>query len=239
MANKQIPTIPTVQKIPRSVSDYKALPTIKWSTEDGGQDVETKTFDAGYDTRWEASTKGSLHETDIWAPNNSRDTFEYAVQEKGESYFIAYFDLNNGRHFRTFTSMGFEFYQSAREKGCIYLYNIGRQYKKPGTEKTWSYAEHARDYDYQGDRGEFFVNTDFHSSEISVQRDNDYVLNRIYFHFKTNPSGSSGTGGAIHSQIEVYNLKLGWGSGEASDKHRICLPKMRAFSEAGRLAFGD
>ena len=135
------------------------------------------------------------------------------------------------------TQIAFQFSQSAREKGTIYLYNIGREYKNFNNNERWSYSEDADDYNYKGNQGTFYVRTVFDDREIDKQL-SGYILNRIYFHYKTNGSGSTGTGGDIASEVNIWDLKFGWGDNN-SDSYRICLPKMRAFSEAGRLAFGD
>ena len=145
--------------------------------------------------------------------------------------------MGEGRQFRGFTEMAFQFAQSAGEKGTIYLYNIGREYKNPNNSERWSFSEDADDYNYKGDRGTFLVRTQFDSREIDKQS-SGYVLNRIYFHCKTMGTGSSGTGGAIASEIEIWDLKFGWGANN-SDGYRICLPKIRPFDQANQLAFGD
>ena len=238
MAHQTIPTIPTAQSLGRNLSEFRSVPMTLWSESEGGQESGRKIFDQGYVTTWEWSKRGDLNETAIWS-TTSEPSFVLSAQETGERYFIAYFDLDVGRHFRTFTEMGFEFEQNGKDKGALSLYNIGREYKRPRDGAVWSYSEDPDDYDYSNDRGQFFVKTAFDSSEVSVQKDNDYVLNRVYFHYKTNGSGSGGTGSAPYTDVFIYNLKFGWGTGEASENHRICLPKIRPFDRASKPEFGE
>ena len=232
----QIPTISSSQLLTKNLSDHRKLPTIEWASEDGGQETGNKRFSSGSDTTWEWSKKGSLGNKDIWS-TESKYSFELGTKNKREDFYIAYFDMGEGRQFRGFTQMAFQFSQSAGEKGTIYLYNIGREYKNPNNSERWSYSEDADNYNYKGDRGTFLVSTIFDAREIDKQS-SGFILNRIYFHYKTMGSGSSGTGGDIASEVSIWDLKFGWGNNN-SDSYRICLPKIRAFSEADRLAFGD
>ena len=238
MANLKVPTIPTAQSLGNSLSDFKSVPTTRWSETKGGQESETKHFSAGRDTRWNCYRAKGLHVDDIWG-DDPDDGFEMSVQERGEAWFISYLDLDTSRQFGVFNSLGFEFYQNGGNlKGAIYLHKVGREYKKLGTNEVWSYSDHDLDDDFYNKRGTFFHSTNFSSDEISKQ-EQGFVLNRIYFNYGCSTSGSTGTGSTPYTEVQIYNLKLGWGDGEASDNHRICLPKMRAFSEASRLAFGD
>ena len=160
------------------------------------------------------------------------------MQDKGGSWLIAYLDLDESRQFGVFNSLGFEFYQSGGNvKGAIYLHKVGREYKKPGTNEVWSYSDSDFDGDYDNSRGTFFHNTDFNSDEINMQQAG-FILNRIYFNYGTSTSGSTGTGSLPYTDVQIYNLKLGWGDGEASSNHRICLPKIRPFDQAAQLQFG-
>ena len=232
----QIPTISSSQLLTNNLSDHKKLPTIEWSKEAGGQETGDKRFSSGSDRDWEWSKKGSLRDTEIWSPNGA-SSFELGTKNRYEDFYIAYLDMGESRQFRGFTQMAFQFSQSAREKGTLYLYNIGREYKNPNNQERWSFSEDADDYDYKGDHGTFFVRTYFDSREIDKQS-TGYVLNRIYFHYKTMGSGSSGTGGDIPSEVEIWDLKFGWGDNN-SDGYRICLPKIRPFDQADQLAFGE
>ena len=232
----QIPTIASSQELSKNLSDHKKLPTIEWSSEEGGQEAGRKIFSSGPDSTWDWSKKGSVSADGMWSPDDD-SSFQVSTKQKGEEFLIVYFDMGESRQFRGFTEMAFEFSQSAAEKGTIYLYNIGREYKNPMNSERWSYSEDADDYDYKGDRGTFFVRSRFDAREIDKQS-SGYILNRIYFHLKTNGSGSSGTGGAVASEIDIWNLKLGWGANN-SDSYRICLPKIRPFDQANQLAFGD
>ena len=234
----KIETIPSAQAIPGNINNFRMLPSIEWSVSAGGQESETKHFTAGKDTRWNCSKAKGLHVINVWG-DDSDEGFEMSVQEKGEAWFISYLDLDISRHFGVFNSLGFEFYQNGGNlKGAIYLHKVGREYKKPGTNEVWSYSDYDLDDDFRNERGTFFHATDFNSDEINKQKQG-FILNRIYFNFGCSTSGSTGTGSTPYTECQIYNLKLGWGSGEASDNHRICLPKMREFSEADRLAFGD
>ena len=237
MAHKEIPTIPSFQLLSRDLGEFKKQPMIEWSEEGGGQESGRKIFSSGYDSQWDWDTKGSLNDTDIWSTDDS-NSFEISTRQKNERNFIAYFNMENGRHFRSFTEMGFQFYQNAREKGTLYLYNIGREYKNPMNQERWSFSEEADDYNYKGDRGTFFVHTRLDAREIDRQS-SGYILNRVYFHLKTNSSGSSGTGGDVASEIQIYNLKFGYGYSNSSDSYRICLPNKRPFSQAEQLSFGE
>ena len=234
----KIDLIPSAQRIPRSAADLRLLPAIEWSPTDGGMESDAKYFTAGRDTRWECNKSKGLHMEDIWG-NNPNDGLEVQVQDKGGSWLIAYLDLDTSRQFRVFRSLGFEFYQDGNNiKGAIYLHKIGREYKQPGTNEVWSYSDHDLNDEFYNERGTFFHNTDFSTEEINKQQAG-FILNRIYFNYGTATSGSTPTGGGPYTAVQIYNLKLGWGEGQASSTHRICLPKMRAFSEANRLAFGD
>ena len=238
MANLKVPTIPTAQSLGNSLSDFKSVPTIRWSKTEGDQESNTKYFSAGKDTRWECSKSKGLHDDDIWG-NDPGDGFEVQVQDKGGSWLIAYLDLDISRHFGVFNSLGFQFYQSGGNlKGAIYLHKVGREYKKTGTNEVWSYSDYDLDDDFYNERGTFFHCTNFNNAEIDKQKQG-FILNRIYFNYGTSTSGATGTGSTPYTECQIYNLKLGWGEGEASDNHRICLPKIRAFSEAHRPAFGD
>ena len=232
----QIPTIPSSQLLTNNLSDHKKLPTVEWASEDGGQEAGRKTFSSGSDRTWEWSKKGSLSDKDIWSPDNNY-SFELGTKNRNEDFYIAYFDMGEGRQFRGFTQMAFQFSQSAREKGTIYLYNIGREYKNYNNNERWSFSEDAGDYNYKGNHGTFFVRTYLDSREVDKQL-SGYVLNRIYFHYKTMGSGSSGTGGDIASEVNIWDLKFGWGDNN-SDGYRICLPKIRPFDQADQLAFGE
>ena len=237
MAHKEIPTIPSFQLLSRNLADFKKVPMIEWSEEGGGQESGRKIFNSGPDSQWDWSKSGSLSDTDIWS-TSSDNSFELSTRQRNEQFFIAYFNMDNGRQFRAFTEMGFEFSQNAGEKGTLYLYNIGREYKNPMNQERWSISEDADDYDYKGERGTFYVHTRLDAREIDRQS-SGYILNRVYFHFKTNASGSSGTGGDIPSEVNIWNLKFGYGNSNSSDSYRICLPSKRPFSQAEQLSFGD
>ena len=134
-----------------------------------------------------------------------------------------------------FNSLGFEFYQSGGNvKGAVYLHKVGREYKKPGTNEVWSYSDSDLDDEFYNDRGTFFHSTDFNRDEIDKQKQG-FILNRIYFNYGTSTSGSTGTGSQPYTEVQIYNLKLGWGSGEASNNHRICLPKSDHSIQAAQL----
>ena len=232
----QIPTIPSSQLLSENLSDHRKLPTIEWAREAGDQEAGRKTFSSGSDRTWEWSKKGNLSDKDIWS-SESNDGFQLGTKNRHDDFYIAYFDMKEGRQFRGFTQMAFQFSQSAREKGTMYLYNIGREYKNPNNSERWSFSEDADDYNYKGDHGTFFVRTYLDSREIDKQS-SGFVLNRIYFHYKTMEKGSSSTGGDIPSAVEIWDLKFGWGNNN-SDSYRICLPKIRPFDQADKLIFGD
>ena len=232
----QIPTISSSQFLSKNLSDHRKLPTIEWASEAGGQETGRKTFSSGSDRTWEWSKKGNLNDTNIWS-SDSNSCFELGTKNKYEDFYIAYFDMKDGRQFRGFTQMAFQFSQSAREKGTIYLYNIGREYKNANNSERWSFSEDADHYDYKSEHGTFFVSTFLDSREIDKQS-SGYILNKIYFHYKTMKSGSTGTGGDISSAVEIWDLKFGWGNNN-SDSYRICLPKIRPFDQADKLIFGD
>ena len=238
MANLKVPTIPTAQAVPGNINNFRMLPAIEWSVSAGGQESETKNFLAGHDTRWNCTRSKGLHVIDIWG-DDSDEGLEMSVQEKGEAWFISYLDLDVSRQFGVFNSLGFEFYQNGGNlKGAIYLHKVGREYKKPGTNEVWSYSDYDLDDDFYNERGTFFHTTNFNSAEIDKQKQG-FILNRIYFNYGCSTSGSVGTGSTPYTECQIYKLRLGWGEGEPSNNHRVCLPKMRAFSEADRLAFGD
>ena len=233
----KIELIPSAQIIPRSVGDFRQLPAIEWSPTRGGMESDRKYFTSGRDTRWECDKAKGLHTDDIWG-NDPDDGLEVQIQDKGGSWLIAYLDLDESRQFRVFNSLGFEFYQSGGNlKGALYLNQVGREYKKPGTNEVWSYSDSNLDDDFYNDRGTFFHKTDFARDEISMQQAG-FILNRIYFNYGTSTSGSTGTGSQPYTEVQIYNLKLGWGDGEASNNHRICLPKIRPFDQAAQLQFG-
>ena len=233
----KIDLIPSAQRISRNVGDHRQLPVIEWSPTRGGMESDRKYFSAGNDTRWECNKSKGLHTDDIWG-DDPGDGFEVSVQDKGGSWLIAYLDLDNSRHFGVFNSLGFEFYQSGGNvKGAIYLDKVGREYKKPGTNEVWSYSDSDFDGDYDNSRGTFFHNTDFSRDETSMQ-EAGFILNRIYFNYGTSTKGTTPTGGGPYTEVQIYNLKLGWGDGTPSSNHRICLPKIRPFDQAAQLQFG-
>ena len=200
-------------------------------------ETENKYFTSGRDTRWECSKSKGLHTDDIWG-NDPNDGFEVQTQDKGGNFLIAYLDLDTSRQFRVFNGLGFEFYQSGGNlKGAIYLHKVGREYKKPGTNEVWSYSDSDLDDEFYNDRGTFFHNTNFDRDEIAMQQAG-FILNRIYFNYGTSTSGSTGTGSLPYSEVQIYNMKLGWGEGAVSSNHRICLPKIRPFDQAAQLHFG-
>ena len=104
MAHKEIPTIPSVQLLSRDLSEFKKQPMIEWSEEGGGQESGRKIFSSGYDSQWDWDTKGSLNDTDIWSTDED-NSFELSTRQKNERNFIAYFNMENGRHFRSFTEI--------------------------------------------------------------------------------------------------------------------------------------
>ena len=233
----KIELIPSAQRIPRGVGDFRQLPAIEWSPTRGGMESSNKYFSAGRDTRWECSKSKGLHMDDIWG-NDPDDGLEVQIQDKGGSWLISYLNLDTSRQFGVFTSLGFEFYQSGGNlKGAIYLHKVGREYKKPGTNEVWSYSDYDLDDDFYNTRGTFFHNTDFSTEEINMQRAG-FILNRIYFNYGTSTSGTTPTGGGPYTEVQIYNLKLGWGDGTPSNNHRICLPKIRPFDQAAQLQFG-
>ena len=233
----KIDTIPSAQRISRNVGEFRQLPAIEWSRTRGGMESSNKYFTSGRDTRWECSKSKGLSTDDIWG-DDSDDGFEVQIQDKGGSFLIAYLDLDTSRQFRVFNSLGFEFYQSGGNvKGAIYLHKVGREYKKPGTNEVWSYSDSDFDGDYDNERGTFFHNTDFSRDETSMQ-EAGFILNRIYFNYGTSTGGSTPTGGGPYTEVQIYNMKLGWGSGAASNSRRICLPKIRPFDQALQLQFG-
>ena len=233
----KIETIPSVQRAPRNASELRQLPVIEWAVTRGVQESSDKNFSAGRDTRWECSKSSGLSTDDIWG-DDPDDGFEVRVKDKGGSWLIAYLDLDTSRQFRTFKSLSFEFFQSGGNlKGAIYLHKVGREYKKPGTNEVWSYSDRNFDGDFYNKSGTFFTNTDFNSDEISMQQAG-FVLNRIYFNYGTSTNGTTPTGGGPYTSVQIYNLKLGWGEGTASNNHRICLPKIRPFDQAAQLQFG-
>ena len=231
-----IETIPAKQEIPWNVNDFRQLPAIEWAVTRGGQQSSMKYFDAGRDTRWDCSKLGNLSWDDIWG-DDVDDGFEMSVKEKNELWFISWLDLDTSRQFRTFTSLGFEVDVTGGTKGSIYLHKVGREYKKPGTNETWSYSDSDLDGEFYNKRGTFYHETSFNSSEISKQ-EQGYILNRIYFNYGTTGSGQSVTGGGPYTQTTIFNLKLGWGDRNQATDHRICLPKIRPFDQAAQLQFG-
>ena len=238
MANKQIPTISTHQSIPMRVGDFRNLPQIDWSVTRGSYETSNKYFTAGSDVRWEGNKRCSVYADDVWG-NDSDDGFEVQVQEKSENWFIAYLDLDESRHFRVFSGLGFEMYQSGQDKGSLHLFKVGREYKKPGTGEIWSYSDGDLDRAYANKRGSFYHQTNFNADEISMQGIGGYILNRIYFNYRSSSSGGSGTGSAPYTEVQIYNMKLGWGSGTPSNKLRICLPKIRPWADAAQPQFGE
>ena len=233
----KIELIPSAQRISRSVGEFRQLPTIEWSRTSGRMESDRKYFTSGRDTRWECDKSKGLHADDIWG-DDPDDGFEVQIQDKGGSWLIAYLDLDTSRQFRVFNSLGFEFYQSGGNiKGAIYLNQVGREYKKPGTNEVWSYSDSDFDGDYDNSRGTFFHNTDFDRDEVSMQQAG-FILNRVYFHYGTSTKGTSPTGGGPYTEVQIFNLKLGWGDGTPSNNHRICLPKIRPFDQAAQLQFG-
>ena len=167
MANLKVPTIPTAQSLGNSLSDFKSVPTIRWSETEGGLESENKYFSAGKDTTWECDKSKGLHTDDIWG-DDPDDGFEVQTQDKGGSWLIAYLDLDTSRQFGVFNSLGFEFYQSSGNlKGAPYLHKVGREYKKPGTNEVWSYGDRDLDDDFYNERGTFFHSTNFNSSRNS------------------------------------------------------------------------
>ena len=232
-----IETIPSAQRISRSVNELRQLPVIEWAETRGRLETSDKDFSSGRDTRWRCNKSKGLSTDDIWG-DDADDGFEISVQDKGGSWLIAYLDLDTSRQFRVFNSLGFEFYQSGGNvKGAVYLNQVGREYKKPGTNEVWSYSDSDFDGDYDNSRGTFFHNTDFDRDEVSMQ-ESGFILNRIYFNYGTSTKGTTPTGGGPYTEVQIYNLKLGWGDGAASSNHRICLPKIRPFDQAAQLQFG-
>lgn len=233
----KIDTIPSVQDIPRSVVEFRQLPAIEWAVTRGGQESSDKIFSSGRDTRWDCSISKGLSYTDIW-DDDASDGLEVTVKDRGGSWLITYLDLDTSRQFRVFNSIGFEFYQSGGNlKGAVYLHKIGREYKQPGTNQVWSYSDRDFDDDFYNTKGTFYHETEFSSDEINMQQAG-FILNRIYFNYGTSTNGSTPTGGGPYTEVQIYNLKLGWGEGRPSNSHRICLPKIRPFDQAAQLQFG-
>ena len=233
----KIETIPSAQRISRNVGEHRQLPVIEWADTIGRLETSSKDFTSGRDTRWDCNKSKGLSVDDIWG-DDPDDGFEVSVQDKGGSWLIAYLDLDESRQFGVFNSLGFEFYQSGGNvKGAIYLHKVGREYKKPGTNEVWSYSDSDFDGDYDNSRGTFFHNTDFSDDEINMQRAG-FILNRIYFNYGTSTKGTTPTGSGPYTDVQIYNLKLGWGDGTPSNNHRICLPKIRPFDQAAQLQFG-
>ena len=237
MANQTIPTVPTAQELPSRVQDFRALPKVEWSRTAGRNEGMTKSFDGGNDRRWDYTKDADLDPEDIYHPTGS-DYFEIESDERNEQFFIAYLDLDTSRHFRVINSMGFEWKQDGTERGALYLNNVGREYKHPVTGQRWSYADSEFGRNFQNRRGEAFLKWDLSRDEINMQEGMGYVLNRIYFHVIASGSGSSHTGSPPATSVQIYNLKFGWGTGSASTNHRICLPKVRAWSDAAKPQYG-
>ena len=148
--------------------------------------------------------------------------------------------MDESRQFRVFSSLGFDrFYQSGGNvKGAIYLNQVGREYKKPGTNEVWSYSDSDFDGDYDNSRA-FFQNTEFDRNEISYAGGNLHFESDL-FHDGTSTKGTTPTGGGPYTEVQIFNLKLGWGDGDHQFiiNHRICLPKIRPFDQAAQLQFG-
>ena len=131
----KIELIPSAQRIPRSVGDFRQLPAIEWAVTKGVLETNTKNFTSGSDTRWDCNKSKGLSTDDIWG-DDADDGFEVSVQDKGGSWLIAYLDLDESRQFRVFTSLGFEFYQSGGNvKGAIYLHRSAESTKSPAQTK--------------------------------------------------------------------------------------------------------
>ena len=175
----KIELIPSAQRIPRSAADLRQLPTIEWSPTRGGMESDRKYFTSGNDTRWECSKSKGLHMDDIWDDDPS-DGFEVQVQDKGGSWLIAYLDMDESRQFRVFSSLGFEFYQSGGNvKGAIYLNQVGREYKKPGTNEVWSHSDSTLTAITTTHAARFSITPSL--TAMRYMQEAGFILNRIYF----------------------------------------------------------
>lgn len=238
MENLSIPLVDTSYPKPSNLNDFKIkVPLIKWSDPVLKDEGGTKTFNDGWNTHWKHDDTLNINENKMnpWVKTETSDVCTLSVKAGSEHFYIGYVDLGESRHFNVpLTWAGLEWYQSMSSNNSCHLLKIGRQYKNPSDDSTWSYSS-----DFWGDGNKETVGY-FHRIESLDKKEMEkqqagYILNRLYFGMRT----TSGAGSSHNSRINVFNVKFGWGDGDASNNHKMALPKIRRWDRVNKLEFGD
>lgn len=239
MANISIPLVHTTQSIPSNLTDFKnKVPLIQWAPTDS-TDVYSGngfTMDEGSHVSWKRTATQEIKYPDnrnVFALNPARGGITLKTKQSGEKYFIAYTEMENSRHFR-FNEMGWEHFQSSGSNHSMHLAYIAREYYRPSDNKTWRFGDAWNGEANKDTLGYFYTRRAFSPREEQFYN-SGYFLKRIWYQFRT----TGGVGGDLSSYVEVFNMRFGYGSGDASENHMICLPKMRALDEAYTPSFGD
>ena len=185
---------------------------------------------------WERTLGCEFEEgrNNLWALTNRTDDVKVSTRVGTEYFLICKVSLDESRHFGPITQMGWEWYQSSDSNNSIFLRKFGLLYKQPGTNKQWSYSSSFDGEQNKEKSGYFFYTRNIGNFERDYQNDG-YRINEIYFQFRT----TSGVGSAHRSYVEIFNMRFGWGDGEIHESNKLCLPKIRPFSRASELEFGD
>ena len=238
MENLSIPLVDTSYPKPSNLNDFKIkVPLIKWSDPVLKDQGGTKNFNDGWNTHWKHDDTLNINENKMnpWVKSKTSDVCTLSVKAGSEHFYIGYVDLGESRHFNVpLTWAGLEWYQTNSSNNSCHLLKIGREYKKPSDDSTWSFSS-----DFWGDNnketlGYFHRIETLDKKEIEKQQEG-YVLNRLYFGMRT----TAGAGSSHNSSVYVYNVKFGWGDGDASNNHKMALPKIRRWDRVNKLEFGD
>ena len=243
MANLNIPLIRTTQEIPDDLNSFKDnTQLINWSTanvEDVPTNIRFHYSATGGTTSaltWDRTLGCTFEEgkNNLWAISNQGEQIRVNVNTGSEYYLICKVKMDEGRHFGPFNKMGWEFFQSHDSNNSLFLRKIGRFYKHPETNEIWSFSSAWNGESFKESRGYFFATDRIVNIEKS-HLEEGYILNEIYFQFRS----TSGVGSSHSSYVEIFDMRLGWDLGFEEDNKRICLPKIRPFSQANQLTFGD
>ena len=234
-----IKTAPPKNQLYDNLSDHKnksewvdwsaATPTDRWGE---------MSFDKGYETRWKQDQgfKWQNGLKNCFAKTHTtNDGFLRLRTNAGtEHFFIACVSFSDSRHFDQFDSMAMEWHQSDDTNNSCHLRRIGREWRHKDSGNTWRYCTYFDGERSKETKGYFFLKYDFDDEEISKQR-SGYLLSAIYFQLRT----TSGVGSAHDSQVDIFNLRLGWANDKSySLSNRVVLPAIRPWEERNKLAFG-
>ena len=234
----KIELIPSAQRIPRSVGEHRQLPAIEWSAVQRRPESNTKFFTSGRDTRWECNKSKGFHaNNDIW-DDDPDDGLEVSLQDKADLGLLRIWIWTRVVNFACSIVLALSSIKAATISRELFIYTRSAEYKKPGTNEVWSHSDRDFDGDFYNTSGTFFHNIDFDRDEITMQGGGIHFESHLFQLRRTATNGTTPTGGGPYTEVQIFNLKLGWGDGEASNNHRICLPKIRPFDQAAQLQFG-